>query len=46
MDVDEAFKLAFISAARFSTIPLLMQSAAKGGVQLEKPMTRPAAQKR
>ncbi|MET4754579.1 deoxyribonuclease II family protein [Bradyrhizobium sp. RT11b] len=46
MDVDEAFKLAFISAARFSSIPSLIQAAAKAGVQLEKPMIRPAAQKR
>jgi len=46
MDVDEAFRLAFISAARFSSIPSLMRSAAKAGVQLDRPMTQPAAQKR
>jgi hypothetical protein len=46
MDADEAFTLAFISAARFSSIPSLMQSAAKAGVQLKTPATRPAARKR
>jgi hypothetical protein len=46
MNADEAFRLAFISAARFSSIPSLLQSAAKAGVQLEKLMTRPGTQKR
>jgi hypothetical protein len=45
MNAEEAFKIAFISAARFSSIPLLMQSAAKAGVKFEMPISRAAAPK-
>lgn len=45
MDVDEAFKLAFISAARFSSIPSLLRSAQQAGVKLDIPMMGPATDK-
>jgi hypothetical protein len=44
MDADEALKLAFVSAARFSTVQSLTQTAATAG-PLEKHIAQPAAQK-
>ena len=45
MDVDEALKLAFVSAARFSSVQSLTQTSAKADTQLVKHTTRPAAQR-
>lgn len=45
MNADEALRLAFVSAARFSSISTLLQSAAKAGVELEMPVIPQGARK-